>query len=154
MQLFQQVVVERARGAAVGIEELLQLIVGRAAAGRRVEIAAVAPVGIDRQTFAQYIGVAKDLGLRALAHRRAVAVRAAFRRLGGRVDVGVGLVALQHHVAVQGLLNLQFEVEARQLQQPDGLLQGRRHRQGLAHSQTESGLHVRGDDVFVNMAAS
>ena len=63
-------------------------------------------------------------------------------RLGQRdFEAVVGLfVCLEHDVRLERLANLLLQVECRQLQQPDGLLQLGSHRQLLAETELQGGL--------------
>ena len=73
--------------------------------------------------------------------RRCPSRLGARRRLSrrpGRLEV---LVGLEHHVGLERLQHLRLQLERRQLQQPDGLLQLRRHRQLLAEPELQAGLH-------------
>ncbi len=56
----------------------------------------------------------------------------------GRFEV---LVRLEHHVGLERLQHLGLQFDRRQLQQADGLLQLRRHRQLLPDPELEAGLH-------------
>ena len=61
---------------------------------------------------------------------------------GGDLD-GLVLLGLQHHVRLERLLHLCLQLEDRQLQQLDRLLQLRRHRQLLTDLQVQGGLEHR-----------
>jgi hypothetical protein len=51
------------------------------------------------------------------------------------VEVVAFFLAFEHRIGLQGLLDFLLQVQGRQLEQADGLLQLRCHRQLLAHSQ-------------------
>jgi hypothetical protein len=81
-----------------------------------------------------------------LVARRGLLVVLALRR--GRVDRGeverlLVLLGLEHHVALERLEHLGLELEHGQLQQPDGLLELRRHRQLLTELELQGRLEHR-----------
>ena len=105
-----QVVDEAGCRVQIGLLELVQLLAAHAAAVGAA-VVDVVPFGIHRQVFGD--GVVGGLALR----RR---VLGAARRL---------LEGLEHEVGFQHLRDLLLQVQRRQLQHADGLLQGGRHRQ-------------------------
>ena len=58
------------------------------------------------------------------------------------IDHGIrGLIlCLEHHIGLERLTNVRLQIEGRQLQQPNGLLQLRRHRELLADAKLQTWL--------------
>ena len=76
-----------------------------------------------------------DLG----ARRRAIRTAGSVRGIAGFEAAGL-VLGLEHHVALERFADLRLEFEDRQLQQADGLLQLRGHRELLAESELQGWL--------------
>ena len=124
------------RLAALVGEVALALLVVLGAAGIAAGAGAVGP------------GLVDDLDLDAafvLGHR--LRGRGHRRERGAELDlvIGVGLLLLEHDVALEHLGEVRLQVERRHLQEADGLLQLRRHRQRLTQLELQRLLeHRRG----------
>ncbi|MNF71298.1 hypothetical protein D3C84_532450 [compost metagenome] len=142
VQLPQQVALQALAGRCAGGEVPLVVIVAGQAAG--AGLVNVFPGGID----GEFVGDA----LVPVAFLEVIDGRCTLL-VGGFLDIGVGLLfgvvgqgvgivevvafflAFEHRIGLQGLLDFLLQVQGRQLEQADGLLQLRCHRQLLAHSQ-------------------
>jgi hypothetical protein len=78
-------------------------------------------------------------GVRQLS-RSAWALRIAGFELGGGFQAAGLVLGLEHHVALERFADLCLEFEDRQLQQADGLLQLRSHRELLAKFELQGWL--------------
>ncbi|MNX80990.1 hypothetical protein D3C86_1126640 [compost metagenome] len=142
VQLPQQVALQAFAGGRAGGEIPLVIIVARQAAG--AGLVDVFPSGIDGKFVGNaFVPVAF---FEVINRRRGFLV-------GGFLNVSVGLLfcvvgqgvgvievvafflAFEHRIGLQGLLDFLLQIQGRQLEQADGLLQLRCHRQLLAHSQ-------------------
>ncbi|MCY1419330.1 hypothetical protein D9M71_349160 [compost metagenome] len=140
VQLPQQVALQAFAGRCAGSEVPLVVVVARQAAG--AGLVDVFPGGVDRQlvgdalaplTVFQVVGtdgaflevVVLDFGNRlvlgVVRHRVAV------------VEVVAVFLTFEHRVRLQRFLDFLLEVQGGELEQADGLLQLRCHRQLLAH---------------------
>ena len=162
--LLVQVILDRAHARVVELGEVARLAVAsRARARRRRGLVDVLPRAVDRQLLGQVVGGIErpgvdrrvevaPLGRAALLGGGAVvAVRLARLRrravVAGRVALArlaaVLLLQLEHRVALERLLDLALQLERRELQQLDRLLELRRHGQRLAHLHLQGLFHAR-----------
>lgn len=137
-----------AAGGACG-EIPLVVVIGAAGQAAGAGLVDVFPGGIDgqliRNTFAPITFFQVVHGLRGflvvgflIGRFGLFAGAGAFCTIGHRVrivEIIAIFLAFEHRVGLQGLLDLLLQIQGRQLEQADGLLQLRRHRQLLAHSQ-------------------
>ena len=87
-------------------------------------------------------GVTVELGVLLLDRRRLFA-RALGRGLERRIERGIErelVLGLEHHVGLEGLAHVGLQIERGELQQPDGLLQLRRHGELLADTELQTWL--------------
>ncbi|MNI29299.1 hypothetical protein D3C73_831140 [compost metagenome] len=142
VQLPQQVALQAFAGRGAGGEVPLVIIIAGQAAG--AGLVNVFPRGVD----GEFIGDALvPVTLIEVVNRRGAFLVGGFLDIGvgllfGVVGQGVGIVevvafflAFEHRIGLQGLLDFLLQIQGRQLEQADGLLQLRCHRQLLAHSQ-------------------
>ena len=99
----------------------------------RVALARARPgrLGLGRGRLGPFLADLDDHPVLGSLARRGVLAALARQGLerGGRLEF---LLELQQDIALERLLDLRLQLGGRQLQQPDGLLQLRRHRQLLA----------------------
>ena len=142
VQLPQQVILQRLfSSVAFGSVE----VVVRTRLGRRRRLKDVVPRTVDRQLFRHLFGervaVAGQLAKLFIRCRRSVSSSSPFDASAAAFVVIV-FDEFEHRIRFDGLLNLQAQIERRQLQQADRLLQLRRHRQLLAELERERLFHT------------
>ncbi|MNO29590.1 hypothetical protein D3C76_195080 [compost metagenome] len=142
VQLPQQVALQALAGGRAGGEVPFVVIAAGQAAG--AGLVDVFPGGVDRKFVGDTLAPVTFL---QVVHRGRGFLIRGFLDLGvgllfGVVGHGIGIVevvafflAFEHRIGFQSLLDFLLQIQGRQLEQADGLLQLRCHRQLLAHSQ-------------------
>ncbi|MNE34005.1 hypothetical protein D3C80_1277050 [compost metagenome] len=141
VELPEQVAVQAFARRGAGGEVPLVIVADRQAAG--TGLVDVFPGGIHRQfagdALAPLVGIVHAVGiaLAAGADRAVVAAhrgrRLAFCQRVAVVEIVAIFLAFEHGIRIQGFLDFLLQIEGRQLQEANGLLQLRGHRQLLAH---------------------
>ena len=131
-----------AGGGAGGEVPFVVIVAGQAAGAGLVD---VFPGGVHREfvgdalgplVLVEAVGVGRGAFLEIVLGTAAGAVGAglcAVRHRVAVIEILAFFLALQHRVGLQGFLDFLLEVQREELEQSDGLLQLRGHRQLLAH---------------------
>ena len=146
VELPGEVVEQGLRAALLGKGIVIRAVVRAVRGARQVGVEDVGPERVDRQLLGHLVGFGVDLAVDGLLDRdpRRLDIfaldRARLLRLAG-VEALRFIAFLQHQIGVQRLLNLLLELQCRELQQTDRLLQLRRHGQVLAEPKLDGLLH-------------